>query len=160
MPRMGGAAQPTRPATAPARQVTARPRRGKRAADAWVGPRAFVLLNSDWDRLARSDTGRTIDEVLRQHTLESTRDIKRWEKQLLEAQLAELEGQSVDQWLETTKRGLGLFLCLDSSDRLLVGGPCHHADTRLSTVYLMDLRAGERRRSGQRGRGCRNHHRH
>ena len=70
----------------------------------------------------RMDPGRTLDAALVEHSLEATRDVKRWENALLQEQLTELEACGVHKWLETTKRGLGLFLCLDSGGKLVVSG--------------------------------------
>ena len=82
----------------------------------------MTLTNRDWDTVAREASGTTLDAALAAHTLEATRDIKKWEHALLQEQLAVLEGRGVDAWLETAKRGLGLFLCLDSAGRLIVSG--------------------------------------
>ena len=82
----------------------------------------MTLTNRDWDTVAREASGTTLDAALAARTLEATRDIKKWEHALLQEQLAVLEGRGVDAWLETAKRGLGLFLCLDSAGRLIVSG--------------------------------------
>eukprot|EP01044_Picomonas_judraskeda_P005489 COSAG03_NODE_519_length_7216_cov_23.238724_4_plen_667_part_00 len=111
-----------RPSTAPA---GGRSRRSTRvpAAARWSGIETVELLNDDWDRVAgRMDPGRTLGAALAEHSLEATRDIKRWENALLHEQVAELEACGVNRWLETTKRGLGLFLCVDSGGRLVVSG--------------------------------------
>jgi hypothetical protein len=85
------------------------------------GPRAVLLINADWERMA-APTSRTVDETLALHTLEGTRDVKLWEQAVLQDQLAELEAGGLDRWLETTKRGLGLFLCLAQGGKLVVSG--------------------------------------
>ena len=111
-----------RPSTAPA---GGRSRRSSRVpvAARWSGIETVELLNDDWDRIAgRMDPGRTLGAALAEHSLEATRDIKRWENALLQEQVAELEACGVNRWLETTKRGLGLFLCVDSGGRLVVSG--------------------------------------
>ena len=102
------------PATAPSARPAALAR--------WSGSETVELINEDWDRVAGHMDGRTLDAALAEHSLESTRDVKRWENALLQEQLAELEACGVHKWLETTKRGLGLFLCVDSAGRLIVNG--------------------------------------
>lgn len=108
-----------RPRTAPAGGR----RSAKPTVARWTGIETVELVNDDWDRVASEmDPGRTLDTALVEHSLEATRDVKRWENALLQAQLVELQGCGVHRWLETTKRGLGLFLCLDSGGRLIVSG--------------------------------------
>jgi hypothetical protein len=109
-----------RPNTAPAgSRSSARPA----AVARWSSSESVELVNEDWDRVAaHMDRGRTLDSTLAEHSLEATRDVKRWENALLQEQLAELEACGVHKWLETTKRGLGLFLCIDSGGRLIVSG--------------------------------------
>ncbi len=111
-----------RPSTAPA--ARRRSRRADRAAVArWSGIETVELINADWDRVARQmDPGRSLDAALAEHSLEATRDIKRWENALLQEQVTELEACGVSRWLQTTKRGLGLFLCVDGGGRLIVSG--------------------------------------
>ena len=115
----------------------------------------MTLTNRDWDTVAREASGTTLDAALAARTLEATRDIKKWEHALLQEQLAVLEGRGVDAWLETAKRGLGLFLCLDSAGRLIVSGVespssaseegdgSQQADVAISVPILQDPMAWE-----------------
>eukprot|EP01052_Picozoa_sp_SAG31_P043877 SAG31_NODE_7458_length_1683_cov_39.134680_1_plen_273_part_00 len=97
--------------------------------------RTVTLVNSDWDRAA-AQQGDTLDAALSRHTLAATLDIKRWENEQLAKQHADLEAGGVAQWLETTKRGLGIFLQVDRNGRAIVSGVEHPSAASAAGVVI------------------------
>ena len=87
-------------------------------------PQTVKLINYDWDRVAEM-CGDTLGHALARHTLAATRDVKAWENTLLKAEMDDLENNGVEQWLETTKRGLGIFLHIDSAGNVVISGVEH-----------------------------------
>ena len=122
---MAGSRRPAAGRKQPQQQQAA----GAAAAESWgaaesYGPRTVALVNIDWDRVAAAH-GDGLDAALSRQTLAATLDIKKWENTLLAAQHADLQAGGVEQWLETTKRGLGLFLQIDRAGRPIISGIEH-----------------------------------